>query len=327
MKRLFFLILLGILISIFIWGFFKKNPLEHWVFEGFDTWIEIDLPSCHQSVVQTIKTMVENLDAKWDRFDQNSEIWKMNHRFEPIMVDDDTFDLFIRSQELEKKTNGYFSIKLGSLMDEWGFSSHPHVPSSHRIQILIEQVAGSGIILDEKTKSILREGSGTIDLGGIAKGYFVDMVVSELKKNQITPALINAGGTVYALGRTFRVGILHPRQESLIGIVEVKNQAVSTSGDYYRYFEQNGIRFYHILNPFSGYPSHEFSSVTVIYSKATDADAISTAIMAGGSNLIPIIEERFPGVAIIAIQSNGKMIMNDKAHQIFQKELMDSIRL
>ncbi len=326
-KRYLFLwlLLLGFGVIFIIWLAVKPDPLQRFIYEGFDTWIEIELPFRHQNLSSNLDALIQDLDRKWDRFNPNSEIWKINQSQEPIEISDQTCDLFLNAQKMHKLTNGYFNIFLGSLMDEWGFNNNPRIPSPDRIQDLIEKISDCTLSIDKQEKSALRIGEGKIDLGGIAKGYLVDMLIVELNKKQISPALVNAGGTVFALGKIFRVGILHPRQESLIGLVEVKDQAVSTSGDYYRFFEQNGIRYYHIINPYTGYPSHYFASVTVVYPNASQADAISTAIMAGGPDLIPIIEERFPGVAIIAIQPDGKLILNITASKIFQRESTDSI--
>jgi thiamine biosynthesis lipoprotein len=327
MKRsqLLLIFLFGLAGVLIIWAAIRPNPLQHFIYEGFDTWIEIDLPSRHQSLSQNIAAIIQELDEKWDRFDQRSEVWKINQNQEPIEISNSTCDLILRAQELQNLTEGFFNIFLGSLMDEWSFNNNPRLPSPDRIQVLTEQVANSTIFINKETKNAQRIGQGKIDLGGIAKGYLVDKIIIELEKKQISPALVNAGGTVFALGKKFRVGILHPRQESLVGLIEVKDQAVSTSGDYYRFFEQEGIRYYHIINPYTGYSSGYFSSVTVVYPNAADADAISTAVMAGGPKLIPIVERRFPGVAIIAIQSDEKLIMNNAALKIFQKDSTDKI--
>lgn len=319
-SRLILIFLFGFAGILIIWMINKPIPLKHFIYEGFDTWIEIDLPSHHQDISQDISSMIREMDEKWDRFDQRSEIWKINQSQEPIIVHEHTYDLLRRAQELQQRTDGFFNIFVGSLMDEWGFMSNPRIPPPNLIQDRIQQIANSSLILDGKTKSVQRTGLSEIDLGGIAKGYLVDMITNQLKKKQISPVLVNAGGTVYALGKKFRVGILHPRQKSVVGVVEVEDQAVSTSGDYYRFFEQDGIRYYHIINPYTGYPSSYFSSVTVVYPKAADADAISTAVMAGGPDLIPMMEKHFPGVVIIALQADGKLMINKAASKIFEKD-------
>ena len=320
---LIFLFGLGAVFTI--WMVIRPSSLQHFIYEGFDTWIEVDLPARHQGFSNNIATIIQEMDEKWDRFDQKSEIGKINQSQELIEISSQTCDLILYAQELQNRTEGFFHIFLGSLMDEWSFNSNPRLPSSERIQDLIEQIAESTIIINREKRSAQRTGQGKIDLGGIAKGYLVDKIIVELEKKQISPALVNAGGTVFALGKKFRVGVMHPRQESLVGVIEVKNQAVSTSGDYYRFFEQDGIRYYHIINPYTGYPASYFSSVTAVYPNAADADAISTAVMAGGPELIPVVERRFPGVAIIAIQNDEKLVMNDAALKIFQKDSTDKI--
>ncbi len=317
MKRILLLLLI-VGMSLGIWFFTQKNPLQHFIYEGFDTWIEIDIPSRQRQVALVIEAVINEYDKRWDRFSPESEIWKINHDHHPVEVNMVTLDILVEARRFHTMTEGYYNVFIGSLMDEWGFADHPRLPSPDRLHRLTEQIAGSDIEINEERKTVRRLGEGTIDLGGIAKGYLVDMMVDECKKHRITHALINAGGTVYALGKAFRVGILHPRHSSIIGVIEVKDQAVSTSGDYFRYFEDDGVRYYHILNPFTGYPEHDFSSVTIVYPHATEADVISTAVMAGGCLLIPFIEKRFPGVAIIAIRSNSEIFLNEAARSMFQ---------
>ncbi|MEI6157882.1 MAG: FAD:protein FMN transferase, partial [Atribacterota bacterium] len=164
---------------------------------------------------------------------------------------------------------------------------------------------------------VMIRGEGKIDLGGIAKGYLVDRMVLFLKSKGVSHALVNAGGTVYGWGRPFRVGIMHPRSAGLIGTVEIQDLAVSTSGDYFRFFEKEGFRYYHILNPYTGYPGRDFASVTIIDSNATEADVLSTAVMVGGKVFIPEVERRFPRVAIIGITAAGNITLNERARQIF----------
>jgi thiamine biosynthesis lipoprotein len=122
----------------------------------------------------------------------------------------------------------------------------------------------------------------TVDLGAIAQGYAADRVAAILRQYQITSALINIGGEIVAIGqspkgRLWRIGIRHPRAEGIIETVEIENMALSTSGDYEKYFMINNRRYPHIINPKTGFPALDFVSITIFADNAAFADAIATA--------------------------------------------------
>jgi thiamine biosynthesis lipoprotein len=129
-----------------------------------------------------------------------------------------------------------------------------------------------------------------LNLGALAKGYAVDKAIDILKQNKIRNALINAGGDLKSMGQrsdqlNWRIGLQHPRNsESLLASFSISESAVATSGDYQKYFKQNGKRYHHILDPKTGYPATTGSiSATVIAKNVMDADALSTAIFILGS--------------------------------------------
>jgi thiamine biosynthesis lipoprotein len=122
-----------------------------------------------------------------------------------------------------------------------------------------------------------------VDLGGIAQGYAADRIASILRGCGIDAALINIGGEVVAIGRSpenrpWRIGIQHPRENGVIETIEIEDRALSTSGDYEKFFMVNGRRFPHIIDPTTGYPAQHFTSVTIMHASAAFADAIATAV-------------------------------------------------
>jgi thiamine biosynthesis lipoprotein len=125
-----------------------------------------------------------------------------------------------------------------------------------------------------------------IDLGGIAKGYAAGEALKVLKKEGQTSALIDAGGDIYALGlnngRPWKIGIRQPSGKGILGALELSDASVSTSGDYERFFEKNGVRYHHIFDPRTGYPASGVRSVTVVSKDATLADGYSTALFVLG---------------------------------------------
>ncbi len=112
----------------------------------------------------------------------------------------------------------------------------------------------------------------------------------------------------------------HPREEKLLGYIIIKDEAVSTSGDYYQFFEEEDVRYHHILNPFTGYPGRDFWSVTVVSKKATLADILSTVIMAGGREALVVVEKNFPEIKILAVEEGGNVYLSPSMEKVFFTE-------
>jgi thiamine biosynthesis lipoprotein len=150
-----------------------------------------------------------------------------------------------------------------------------------------------------------------LDFGAFAKGYAVDRAIEVLREEGIQNAVVNAGGDLRAIGRhgdrPWRVGIRHPRQPGIIASVEVEgDESVFTSGDYERYFDWQGKRYDHIIDPRSGFPAHGLSSVTVFTQQADLADAAATAIFVAG----PKQEDWLPVARAMGI--TGAMLVDEQ---------------
>jgi len=154
-----------------------------------------------------------------------------------------------------------------------------------------------------------------IDLGGIAKGYAVDKAIEVLKKNGVRQALVNAGGDLYALGKTSQgekwgIGIQHPRQEgNIFAVIKVKDGAVATSGDYQRYFMLEGKRFAHIVNPMTGWTVQDVPmSVTIIAPDAVSADALATGVFVLGPEEGMKLIEGLGGIEGMIVSEEMKIV-------------------
>jgi thiamine biosynthesis lipoprotein len=167
------------------------------------------------------------------------------------------------------------------------------------------------MVIENGKIKFAKRGMG-IDLGGIAKGYAVDAAIRVLKEKNVESAMVNAGGDIYVLGRKhgkpWRIGIRHPRRGGeILGIVEVEDKAIVTSGDYERYFFSEGKRYHHILNPKTGYPANECQSVTIVAKKATIADGLATGVFVlgprEGMDLVESLEE----VEGVIVNKEGEM--------------------
>jgi thiamine biosynthesis lipoprotein len=166
-------------------------------------------------------------------------------------------------------------------------------------------------------KVFLPSSGMALDLGGIAKGYIVDRGLELLARSGIGHALLNAGGDIGILGpkpdgSPWRIGVKHPRRDDeLIAVISwLKKGAVVTSGDYERFFEEDGERYHHILDPRTGYPARNLLSATVVAPTAIEADALSTALFVMGPQRGLELVESLPGVEAILVTPQLELLIS-----------------
>ncbi|TAM42126.1 FAD:protein FMN transferase [bacterium] len=246
------------------------------------------------------------------RYIESSEISRLN-RLGRLKVSPDTFYIIKRSKEFWQLTNGAFDITVGPLVDLWGFKNQQYsLPTQGQVKSVLKLIGEDKIILREKDSVVEFKVPGMqIDLGGIGKGYALDCAVSKLKENHINSCLINAGGQVYALGnksgRPWKIGIKKARGANLSGSLEIKNQSLSTSGDYEQFFSKNGKRYSHIFDPKTGYPaSSGIIAVTVVAPSGTDADALSTSVFILGKQGADELGKKFPEARFYIQENEAK---------------------
>ena len=216
----------------------------------------------------------------------------------PLTGPPSVIPLIKRSTELSKLSGGLFNPAIGNLIALWGFASDDPPkgppPSPEAIRALLDQqpsmenVSVEGVTVGSTNPAV------KLNFGAFAKGYAVDRAIDVLREAGIQHAVVNAGGDLRAIGqhgqRPWRVGVRHPRQEGILASVETtQDESIFTSGDYERYFDWQGKRYDHIIDPRSGYPAEGLSSVTVFADQADLADAAATALfVAGPSNWLPV---------------------------------------
>ena len=242
-----------------------------------------------------------------------------------------TKEVIDSSLAIAEETDGYFDITVGPILAQWKHFNEPlkSVPDSNIVKKLLKFVNYKRI----KTRgdSVFLPDSASIDLGGIAKGYAIDLAYRNLRKHSLDAFLINAGGDirVYSKGeKKWTIGIQNPRKSSVIGYFKIANGAVVTSGDYERYVIIDGIRYSHLINPKTGYPEHRFSSVSVFASNATRADAIATAIAVMREKAFDFIERNNIPVVLISAKDDSLTIMESdtlKGNIIYEKGFIPKI--
>jgi len=223
----------------------------------------------------------------------HSEVMAVNHAAgsHPVEVSQPVYELIKRAKAVSLLDNSLFNFTIGPLVKRWkiGFNGHS-VPAASDLQSLLALTNPSDVVLDDAARSVFLQHAGMeIDLGAIAKGYIADVVRDFLLAEQVPQGLINLGGNVQTLGASgqegWGIGLKKPfaAEDALLGVIHVSNKSVVTSGIYERYFELDGRRYHHILDPKTGYPlDNELQSVTVISEDSIDGDIYTTLLYGMG---------------------------------------------
>lgn len=252
---------------------------------------------------------IKRIDDLFTTYNQASEVWKINNSCDTIIsVNPEIYNLIVLCDSVTKISNNCFDVSLDNLIKLWGFDSgNPHLPKKESIDSALIKCGWNNMKITGQNKIIKKNNVG-LNFGAIAKGYAVDKAMEVIIKSGIDDALVNAGGEIKVIGSEWIVGIQHPRIENeIIKKVKLKNISVATSGDYEQYFEVDGTRYHHILDPKTGYPAKGLQSVTIINKSNAYADALATAVFVmGKENGMKLIEKLKDTEAMI-INSDGKI--------------------
>jgi thiamine biosynthesis lipoprotein len=226
-----------------------------------------------------------------------------------------------KSLEVNKISGGAFDITVKPLVDLWGFGvkkKNTSIPTSAEIQKVLQVIGSKNLVIKKDSLFALKKGV-QIDCNGIAQGYTVDVLASFLEEHGIKDYLVEVGGEIKALGKnisgeTWKVGVegseiiagdWHP----IKNIIELNDEAITTSGVYRNFFNYNGERYSHIINPKTGFPiKNKIIAVTVIAEKAITADAWDNALMVMGIDLIKKNKWLIRHCAILTTQNKSKDI-------------------
>jgi thiamine biosynthesis lipoprotein len=236
---------------------------------------------------------------------------------QPVTVSRETIELVSRSLEIARLTDGGFNIAVGPAVESWSVTERQHIPSEEELQQLKPLVDWTSIQVNEAARTIFLPRVGMrIDVGGIGKGYAADRAVEEMKQAGASGGVVALSGDIKAFGALpgaagFPVGIKHPRQEGdVLAIIDLKDEAISTAGDYERFFERDGVRYHHILDPSSLQPARKCQSVTVVAKEGTLADGLDTGIFVLGPKRGMELVERLQDVEAIIVDQDGHMLVS-----------------
>jgi len=241
-----------------------------------------------QQAVERAEALIYDLESLLSVTNENSEIYRANHS-QTVTLSPHTAALLSETLDVCASTGGALDLTIYPLVRAWGFTTGDYrIPSGDTIAQLLPKVDYRQV---RQTNGTLTLPQGVeLDLGAAAKGYAGDQVIELFREQGITSGIITLGGNVQVLGSRldgtpWRVGIRAPdtEQYACAGLVRVTDKAVVTSGGYERYFEQDGQRYCHILDPATGYPAGSgLASVTIVSQSGTLADCLSTALYVMG---------------------------------------------
>jgi thiamine biosynthesis lipoprotein len=264
--------------------------------------------------MDAVMAEMRRTDELMSTYKPESQLSAVNaHAFErPVQVDPEIVDVVARSFEFSRMSDGAFDITYASVGYLYDFRAHRR-PSDEQVAAALPGVDYRQVTVDRERSTIrfLRPGV-RIDLGGIAKGYAVDRCVEILRGLGIEHAMVNAGGDTRLLGdrrgKPWIVGIRDPRNEGrMVTRLPLEDEAISTSGDYERYFEEDGVRYHHILVPGTGQAARGVRSVTIIGPDATLTDGLSTTVFVLGVERGMAIVGRLPGVEAVVVDEHGRI--------------------
>ena len=228
--------------------------------------------------------------------------------------------VFQTALEVARKSQGAFDPTVLSVSELWGIGTETQRhPKHEEIQEALKKVDYTALSLEDEVL-YSEEPDILFELGAVGKGYALDLVYESIDRENVTGGILNAGSSITAFGTkpdgdVFRVGLRDPRgtQEDLIGIFELTDVSISTSGDYEKYFEEDGKRYHHILDARTGYPADSgLMQVTVIDKNSTLCDALSTAgFILGLRDGMKLMEDY--GVMAIFVDNQKNVYYNDKS--------------
>jgi len=292
MKKIFFIFL--IITTIISCKQNKSLKLVKFVGEAQGTYYAITYYSeTGESLQNQIDSILKEFDLIASLWEPNSTICKIN-RSDSLAIADSVFiDLFNKSVSISKITNGYFDFTVGQLVNAWGFGFEGRTKlDKQKVDSLLKYVGYKNVEIKDG-KIIKTNPNIKIDFNAIAQGYSVDIIAKFLRDKGIENYLVDVGGEVLGAGKKpdgsmWTVGIEKPSENAnseriLKAKINLFDKAIATSGNYRKYYEENGIRYSHTIDPKTGYPvKHSLLSVTVLANECWEADAYATAFMVMG---------------------------------------------
>ena len=274
-----------------------------------------------QQALQAARQAVTRLDGLLSRTDPDSAVSTLNaHAGDglPVALDEQTIEVLSFSKSIARLLPGCFDITIAPVMDAWGFTTETrHVPAQEDLSAAMALVSSDKLLVDETASAARLELAGMeVDLGAVAKGFAARQADAALREQGVTSALLDLGGNVTVLGckpdgSAWQVAVKDPQNpDQALCVLSLEDETASTSGGYERYFEEDGVRYHHIIDPETGYPAESgLLSVTVVSSNHMLADALSTALyVAGPEKALEFWDSRDDFELVLCTQDNRVIV-------------------
>lgn len=248
-----------------------------------------------------------------------SELSRVNASagIKPVPVSLETWMVVQRAKQAAELTGGGFNIAIGPAVDLWRVTEDQRIPTEAELAALRPLVDLQAVRADLHEQTLYLEKPGMrIDVGGIGKGFAADYAVMAMQQAGASAGVVALSGDIKTFGqlpggKKFPVGIQHPRKEGAVLVfIDLEDEAISTAGDYERFFERDGVRYHHILDPKTLQPARGCQSVTVIAKEGVWADGLDTGIFVMGPERGMELIERLPNVEAIIVDRDGHMLVS-----------------
>ena len=282
------------------------------------TLVKITALARSESVAQAAATAgfaeIRRLEELLSTWIPTSELSRVNAAagVSPVHVSLDTWTVVQRAMQAAEMTGGGFNIAIGPAVDAWRVTEGQRIPTETELDALRPLVDLHAVRADLGEQTVYLEKPGMrVDVGGIGKGYAADQAVLAMKKAGALAGVVALSGDIKTFGqlpggRKFPVGIQHPRkEEEVLVFIDLEDEAISTAGDYERFFERDGVRYHHIIDPKTLQPARGCQSVTVIAKEGVWADGLDTGIFVMGPERGMELVEQLPDVEAVIVDHEG----------------------
>ncbi len=308
----------SLIVSWVLWGAFANAAWYEDSQSIMGTRIHAELWSEDEAVAEgvlaSIMAEMQRVEDAYSPYLAESELSRLNERAGSGWVDvsAELFELLEKSRYASQITGGAFDITYASVGRYYDYRKGTR-PDDELVAAAIKAINYRYVELDANTRSVrFAQPEVYVDLGGIAKGYAVDRCIEIMLDAGIEQGSVSAGGDSRILGdrrgKPWTVGVRDPRREGvMVAILPLTDTAVSTSGDYERFFDEDGVRYHHILDPSTGKPARDSWSVTILGAETAFTDALSTSVFVLGPDKGLELVNRLPGIDAIIVDAQGQL--------------------
>ena len=266
-----------------------------------------------QALLALVMAEMQRIEQAYSPYIEDSDLSRLNQRAAagPVSVTDEMWTLLNASQRISELSKGAFDITYASAGKLYNYREGDR-PAGAELSAALDAINYKHVVLMRGKRVRYSHPGVSIDLGGIAKGYAVDRCVELLRAKGVTQGMVAAGGDSRIigdrLGRPWTVDVQNPRDDKeMIALLPLEDTAVSTSGDYERYFEEDGVRYHHIINPSSGDSARDVRSVTILGPEGLYTDALSTAVFVLGLEKGLELIDGLPGIDAVVVDGAGRL--------------------